>query len=75
MPVQMLQRMEARRQQASEAEVAGMERRMEEVRENVRKAEVCLGYWQAVLGVCVLYLHYVCIGLWVPELRHRQVWP
>ncbi|KYO39328.1 F-BAR and double SH3 domains protein 1 isoform X2 [Alligator mississippiensis] len=37
---QMLQRMEARRQQASEAEVAGMERRMEEVRENVRKAEV-----------------------------------
>uniref|UniRef100_A0A7M4E2V7 FCH and double SH3 domains 1 n=1 Tax=Crocodylus porosus TaxID=8502 RepID=A0A7M4E2V7_CROPO len=37
---QVLQRMEARRQQASEAEVADMERRMEEVRENVRKAEV-----------------------------------
>uniref|UniRef100_A0A8B9NX67 FCH and double SH3 domains 1 n=1 Tax=Apteryx owenii TaxID=8824 RepID=A0A8B9NX67_APTOW len=37
---QLLQRLEARRQQAPEAEVAAMERRMEEVRENIRKAEV-----------------------------------
>lgn len=36
----MLQRLEARRQQVSEAEVAAVERQMEEVRENVRKAEV-----------------------------------
>ncbi|NXE53374.1 FCSD1 protein, partial [Casuarius casuarius] len=39
---QVLQRLEARRQQAPEAEVAAMERRMEEVRENIRKAEVGL---------------------------------
>ncbi|XP_053894172.1 F-BAR and double SH3 domains protein 1 isoform X2 [Malaclemys terrapin pileata] len=37
---QVLQRMEARRQQAPEAEMPGMERRMEEVSENIRKAEV-----------------------------------
>ncbi|XP_074865522.1 F-BAR and double SH3 domains protein 1 isoform X2 [Carettochelys insculpta] len=37
---QVLQRMEARRKQAPEAEVPGMERRMEEVSENIRKAEV-----------------------------------
>ncbi|XP_064376856.1 F-BAR and double SH3 domains protein 1 isoform X2 [Dromaius novaehollandiae] len=37
---QVLQRLEARRQQAVEAEVATMERRMEEVRENIWKAEV-----------------------------------
>uniref|UniRef100_A0A452HE35 Uncharacterized protein n=1 Tax=Gopherus agassizii TaxID=38772 RepID=A0A452HE35_9SAUR len=37
---QVLQRMEARRQQAPEAETPGMERRMEEVSENIRKAEV-----------------------------------
>ncbi|XP_062443078.1 F-BAR and double SH3 domains protein 1 isoform X2 [Rhea pennata] len=37
---QVLQRLEARRQQAPEAEVTAMERRMEEVRENIRKAEV-----------------------------------
>ncbi|NWX89118.1 FCSD1 protein, partial [Nothoprocta pentlandii] len=39
---QVLQRLEARRQQAPEAEVAAMERRMEEVKENIRKAEVGL---------------------------------
>uniref|UniRef100_A0A8B9P3S5 FCH and double SH3 domains 1 n=1 Tax=Apteryx owenii TaxID=8824 RepID=A0A8B9P3S5_APTOW len=46
---QLLQRLEARRQQAPEAEVAAMERRMEEVRENIRKAEVDMGdveLWQ-----------------------------
>ncbi|XP_039339588.1 F-BAR and double SH3 domains protein 1 isoform X4 [Mauremys reevesii] len=37
---QVLQRMEARRQQAPEAETPSMERRMEEVSENIRKAEV-----------------------------------
>ncbi|XP_068815380.1 F-BAR and double SH3 domains protein 1 isoform X2 [Struthio camelus] len=37
---QVLQRLETRRRQAPEAEVAAMERRMEEVRENIRKAEV-----------------------------------
>ncbi|XP_067423053.1 F-BAR and double SH3 domains protein 1 isoform X2 [Emydura macquarii macquarii] len=37
---QVLQRLEARRQQAPEAEVPDMERRMEEVSENIRKAEV-----------------------------------
>ncbi|NXA39754.1 FCSD1 protein, partial [Eudromia elegans] len=37
---QVLQRLEARRQQAPEAEGAAMERRMEEVKENIRKAEV-----------------------------------
>jgi len=39
-PTQMLQRLEARRQQVPEAEAAAMERRMEEARENIRKAEV-----------------------------------
>ncbi|XP_010224806.1 PREDICTED: FCH and double SH3 domains protein 1 [Tinamus guttatus] len=36
---QVLQRLEARRQQAPEAEVAATERRMDEVKENIRKAE------------------------------------
>ncbi|NXE29251.1 FCSD1 protein, partial [Ardeotis kori] len=35
-----LQRLEARRQQVPEAEAAAVERRMEEARENIRKAEV-----------------------------------
>ncbi|KAK2524854.1 Fchsd1 [Columba guinea] len=35
-----LQRLETRRQQVPEAEVAAVERRMEETRENIRKAEV-----------------------------------
>ncbi|KGL85386.1 FCH and double SH3 domains protein 2, partial [Tinamus guttatus] len=39
---QVLQRLEARRQQAPEAEVAATERRMDEVKENIRKAEVGL---------------------------------
>lgn len=34
--------MEARRQQIPEAEMLSMEKRMEEVRENIRKAEVSL---------------------------------
>ncbi|KAI6076989.1 F-BAR and double SH3 domains protein 1 isoform X2 [Aix galericulata] len=37
---EVLQRLEARRQQVSEAEVAAVERQMEEARENIRKAEV-----------------------------------
>ncbi|KAF1455164.1 F-BAR and double SH3 domains protein 1, partial [Spheniscus demersus] len=37
---EVLQWLEARRQQVPEAEVATMERRMEEARENIRKAEV-----------------------------------
>uniref|UniRef100_A0A8B9DJE0 FCH and double SH3 domains 1 n=1 Tax=Anser cygnoides TaxID=8845 RepID=A0A8B9DJE0_ANSCY len=37
---EVLQRLEARRQQVSEAEAAAVERQMEEVRENIRKAEV-----------------------------------
>ncbi|XP_053106232.1 F-BAR and double SH3 domains protein 1 isoform X2 [Hemicordylus capensis] len=37
---QLLQRMETRRQQIPEAEMASMEKRMEEVRENIRKAEI-----------------------------------
>ncbi|XP_054841768.1 F-BAR and double SH3 domains protein 1 [Eublepharis macularius] len=37
---QVLQRMETRRQQVSEAEASGMEKRMEEVKENIRKAEI-----------------------------------
>ncbi|NXE93050.1 FCSD1 protein, partial [Menura novaehollandiae] len=37
---EVLQRLEARRQQVPEAEAAGMERQMEEARENIRKAEV-----------------------------------
>ncbi|KAM6055682.1 F-BAR and double SH3 domains protein 1 isoform 3-T3 [Theristicus caerulescens] len=37
---EVLQRLEARRQQVPEAEAATMERRMEEARENIRKAEV-----------------------------------
>ncbi|NXF26687.1 FCSD1 protein, partial [Rhodinocichla rosea] len=37
---EVLQRLEARRQQGLEAEAAAMERQMEEVRENIRKAEV-----------------------------------
>ncbi|XP_041325863.1 F-BAR and double SH3 domains protein 1 isoform X2 [Pyrgilauda ruficollis] len=37
---EVLQRLEARRQQGLEAEVAAVERQMEEVRENIRKAEV-----------------------------------
>ncbi|XP_053846709.1 F-BAR and double SH3 domains protein 1 isoform X1 [Vidua macroura] len=37
---EVLQRLEARRQQALEAEAAAVERQMEEVRENIRKAEV-----------------------------------
>lgn len=39
-PTQELQRLEAKRQQVPEAEVATVERRMEEARENIRKAEV-----------------------------------
>lgn len=39
-PAQVLQRLEARRQQGPEAEAAAMERQMEEARENLRKAEV-----------------------------------
>nr|XP_060630244.1 F-BAR and double SH3 domains protein 1 [Anolis sagrei ordinatus] len=35
-----LQRMETRRQQVPEAEMTGMEKRMEEVRENIRKAVI-----------------------------------
>ncbi|CAN8189741.1 unnamed protein product [Coccothraustes coccothraustes] len=37
---EVLQRLEARRQQGPEAEAAAVERQMEEVRENIRKAEV-----------------------------------
>ncbi|XP_075020119.1 F-BAR and double SH3 domains protein 1 isoform X2 [Calonectris borealis] len=37
---EVLQRLEARRQQVPEAEAATVERRMEEARENIRKAEV-----------------------------------
>ncbi|XP_061442010.1 F-BAR and double SH3 domains protein 1 isoform X2 [Rhineura floridana] len=37
---QVLQRMETRRQQAPEAEMITMEKRMEEIRENMRKAEI-----------------------------------
>ncbi|NXX17753.1 FCSD1 protein, partial [Podargus strigoides] len=37
---EVLQRLEARRQQVPEAEAATIERRMEEARENIRKAEV-----------------------------------
>ncbi|XP_064243481.1 F-BAR and double SH3 domains protein 1 isoform X1 [Passer domesticus] len=37
---EVLQRLEARRQQGLEAEAAAVERQMEEVRENIRKAEV-----------------------------------
>ncbi|NXF92394.1 FCSD1 protein, partial [Eubucco bourcierii] len=37
---EVLQRLEARRQQVPEAETAGVERRMEEAKENIRKAEV-----------------------------------
>ncbi|NXI34565.1 FCSD1 protein, partial [Galbula dea] len=37
---EVLQRLEARQQQVMEAEAATMERQMEEVRENIRKAEV-----------------------------------
>ncbi|NWW04422.1 FCSD1 protein, partial [Oreocharis arfaki] len=37
---EVLQRLEARRQQGLEAEAAAMERQMEEARENIRKAEV-----------------------------------
>ncbi|XP_042646223.1 F-BAR and double SH3 domains protein 1 isoform X2 [Tyto alba] len=37
---EVLQRLEARRQQVPEAEAAAVERRMEEARENIRKAEV-----------------------------------
>ncbi|XP_074958381.1 F-BAR and double SH3 domains protein 1 [Phalacrocorax aristotelis] len=37
---EVLQQLEARRQQVPETEVATMERRMEEARENIRKAEV-----------------------------------
>ncbi|KAJ6655459.1 hypothetical protein lerEdw1_005160 [Lerista edwardsae] len=37
---QVLQRMETRRQQIPEAEMLSMEKRMEEVRENIRKAEI-----------------------------------
>ncbi|NXT86352.1 FCSD1 protein, partial [Anhinga rufa] len=37
---EVLQQLEARRQQVPEAEVATMERQMEEARENIRKAEV-----------------------------------
>nr|XP_056718278.1 F-BAR and double SH3 domains protein 1 [Euleptes europaea] len=37
---QILQRMETRRQQVNEVEMSGMEKRMEEVKENIRKAEI-----------------------------------
>ncbi|XP_015266614.1 PREDICTED: F-BAR and double SH3 domains protein 1 [Gekko japonicus] len=37
---QVLQRMEARRQQVNETEMSGMEKRMEDLKENIRKAEV-----------------------------------
>ncbi|KAM4653199.1 F-BAR and double SH3 domains protein 1 isoform 1-T1 [Amazona ochrocephala] len=37
---EVLQRLEARRQQVTEVEAAAVERQMEEVRENIRKAEV-----------------------------------
>ncbi|NWI67573.1 FCSD2 protein, partial [Todus mexicanus] len=37
---EVLQRLEAKRQQVPEAEAAALERRMEEARENIRKAEV-----------------------------------
>lgn len=39
-PVQVLQQLEARRQQVPEAEAAAVERKIEEARENIRKAEV-----------------------------------
>ncbi|KAL2299552.1 LOW QUALITY PROTEIN: hypothetical protein Nmel_014215 [Mimus melanotis] len=39
-PTQVLQRLEARRQQGLEGEAAAVERQMEEARENIRKAEV-----------------------------------
>lgn len=39
-PAQVLQRLEARRQQGPEAEAAAVERQMEEARESLRKAEV-----------------------------------
>ncbi|NWI13924.1 FCSD1 protein, partial [Crypturellus soui] len=48
---QVLQRLEARRQQAPEAEVSAMERRMEEVKENIRKAEVGLAKADARLAL------------------------
>ncbi|KAL8194410.1 UNVERIFIED_CONTAM: hypothetical protein K2H54_016901, partial [Gekko kuhli] len=37
---QVLQRMEARRQQVNETEMSGMEKRMEDLKENIRKAEI-----------------------------------
>ncbi|XP_077166945.1 F-BAR and double SH3 domains protein 1 isoform X2 [Paroedura picta] len=37
---QILQRMEARRRQVNEAEVSSLEKRMEDVKENIRKAEI-----------------------------------
>lgn len=49
---QVLQRLEARRQQVSEAEVAAVERQMEEARENIRKAEVGPECAQGGLEVC-----------------------
>uniref|UniRef100_A0A8C8SHJ5 FCH and double SH3 domains 1 n=1 Tax=Pelusios castaneus TaxID=367368 RepID=A0A8C8SHJ5_9SAUR len=48
---QVLQRMEARRQQAPEVETPGMERKMEEVSENIRKAEVSRVKADARLGL------------------------
>lgn len=39
-PTQVLQQLEARRQQVPEVEAAAVERQMEEARENIRKAEV-----------------------------------
>lgn len=38
---QVLQTLEKRRKLVSEDELAGVERKMEEVKEGVRKAEVC----------------------------------
>lgn len=49
---QVLQRLEARRQQVSEAEVAAVERQMEEARENIRKAEVGPERARGGLEVC-----------------------
>ncbi|XP_075298230.1 F-BAR and double SH3 domains protein 1 isoform X2 [Opisthocomus hoazin] len=48
---EMLQRLEARRQQVPEAEAAAMERRMEEARENIRKAEVSRAKAEARLAL------------------------
>ncbi|NXJ02953.1 FCSD1 protein, partial [Psophia crepitans] len=50
---EVLQRLEARRQQVPEAEVATVERRMEEARENIRKAEVGPPGWEAQGGLKV----------------------